>query len=298
MGEEEIINHVWKVRSRHNLLHKTYLYHFDLKNSPYYKHLPLIQEVYDKKTNKDWRFTPLYYVCIYTKFFALRKAIEINPFQTDNFCWLDFGLYHIAEPVTAYEFIDNFEHFDNERIKIILLDTLVPNIDKTDFYSKDNYVTTAQIFGGHKDKVIQFCDRFDKELDVSLNLKLPINEENIMAIIYGDYPKDFDASAGFYISALKNFLHIRDHYGKVMSIVQSLRCNNYNKFAYDILCKIFSGNINLSIQQWYIVYTEIIITSYYAVGVEKYREYVGKFKKFCEENNIIIDEFTKKNLIY
>jgi len=57
--------------------------------------------------------------------------------------------------------------------------------------------------------------------------------------------------------------------------------------------------IKLNNQEIYDLYKEIIIiTSYYAVGVLKYREYVDEFKKFCEENGIEIDEHTKGNLVF
>jgi hypothetical protein len=307
-SDQDIVDHVNRVREKYNLLNKTHCEVFDIQDSPYYKYLSELQNLYDGdglcsyKGSLHW--TPMYFVCIYTKMYALKMAIEKNVFDTQYFCWHDYGLAHVSHYINDVIFEETLNSFNDESVKILLLNPVSRewSKDRESFYKNDNYIVTAQFYGGSKDNMMRFINRFDEELIKSIEVGRPCNEENVMAMVVADYPNEFDVSCGYYSTAMKNVYIIRDSYDKVLPIISGLRTNGYDKLSYDISDKVFKGlkrgEIKLSDIDIYNLYKETIITSYYVKGVIKYREYVREFKEFCERVKIEIDEGTKGNLIY
>jgi len=52
---------------------------------------------YEVKTNNPSKDTIGYMFVQCHKTEWLRKAIELNPFHTENFVWIDFGIYHMIK---------------------------------------------------------------------------------------------------------------------------------------------------------------------------------------------------------
>lgn len=307
-GEEETILHVWNIRKKYNLLDKTYLVTCNLMEiSPYIKHLPLLEKVYRETGLNGFidckRMTPMYFICIWTKFYAIKKSIELNPFNSDKFCWIDYGVFHISSDINDYDFIKNLTSLPNDKIRIMNIQQYNRNMSNTkkEFYSRDNCAVTAQIFGGPKNNMLEFCDLFNKELQVSIDLEQPTNEENIMAMVSFENQEKFDFTCGFYSRCLTDFSSLKtlDNFDRMFYNAENYRNQGFNWISYSILEKIknsYHFNSELSNEQICKVYKELIIVSYYAVGITKYRAIVEEFRNFCDRQQIEIDDHTRNNM--
>lgn len=95
-------------------------------------------------------------MCNKTEF--IRKAIEINPFQTDNFVWLDFGINHVFNCSD-----DIFNNYLNklqkkyDKIRIGHIWNLSSNYN-VDIHKNICWYFAGGIFGGKKDYLLQFAD--------------------------------------------------------------------------------------------------------------------------------------------
>jgi hypothetical protein len=144
----------------------------------------------------------------------VKIAIQYNVFQTEQFIWIDFGISHI--------FRDNDQLFQNcildlskksyNNIRIASgwnTNNLIHfDIDNnTEFLKNISWYFLGGIFGGDKEKCIDFADRMrEKCLDI-ISKKMTFTwEVNIWCLIYKEKPELFD----FY-SADHNFSMIQSY---------------------------------------------------------------------------------------
>ena len=122
----------------------------------------------------------MYVQCSKTEW--VKTAIEINPYNSEQFIWVDFGIYHM---------INNEELFNkliydlgNKSYKNIRIAS--GNIFNIKYvYTYIQWLFLGSIFGGHKDKLLEFADLMKKKcIDIITNQKTIIWEINIWSLIY------------------------------------------------------------------------------------------------------------------
>jgi hypothetical protein len=101
-----------------------------------------------------------YMLLICNKTEIMKKAIEINAFQTEQFVWVDFGINHIFK-CGVEEFEKKIIHLTNQeyynvRIGSILRPKTSPF--RGDIYRQVAWYFAGGIFGGLGDALIKFAD--------------------------------------------------------------------------------------------------------------------------------------------
>ena len=84
----------------------------------------------------------------------LKQAIELNKFSSEQYLWLDFGIYNMIK-----EMPNKFINYNKVRISKIW--------DLNKEYNKDifkdvNWYFAGTVFGGDKDKLILFAELVKK----------------------------------------------------------------------------------------------------------------------------------------
>ena len=161
---------------------------------------------YEKYLNKDIIITDNYskdtleyliIMCYKTEF--MRKAVEINHFNTTNFIWLDFGLKKVFK-CSDFEFINKLNNirynnvFDNK----IRIGNILPyeHYINYNFYRKICWFFPGGLFSGSENSIINFANLVkDKCIYLMSVYKLLVWEVNIWYLIYKE---------------------IRSHYGKIL----------------------------------------------------------------------------------
>ena len=105
-----------------------------------------------EKDTLDYMLT----MCNKTEF--IRQAIKINPFQTDNFVWLDFGINHVFN--CSDDMFNNYlnqleKKYDKIRIGHIWNLSSDYNVD---IHKNICWYFAGGIFGGKKDYLLYFAD--------------------------------------------------------------------------------------------------------------------------------------------
>ena len=98
-NEKEIYDAIYSEREAHNLLHLTYIYQLDFKETYFYKDLSKLEELHQKFCIRNGNLnheTPLYVILNNNKFCFIERTIELNPFNSSHFIWMDFGINHVA----------------------------------------------------------------------------------------------------------------------------------------------------------------------------------------------------------
>jgi hypothetical protein len=131
----------------------------------------------------------MYVQCSKTEW--IRSAIEINPYNSNQFVWVDFGIYHIMnndEDLFIRVISDlNNKYYENIRISC----GTCYNIET--IYTHIQWFFLGGIFGGHKDKLIQFADLMKQKcIDIITKEKTIMWEVNIWFLIYLENNELFD----------------------------------------------------------------------------------------------------------
>ena len=131
----------------------------------------------------------MYVICSKTEW--IRLAIELNIFNTEQFVWVDFGIYHIMnnDEKLFIHLITNLNNKSYENIRIA--SGTCYNLEQ--FYTKIQWFFLGGILGGHKDKLIEFADLMKKKcIDIMTHEKTIIWEVNIWFLIFLENQELFD----------------------------------------------------------------------------------------------------------
>jgi hypothetical protein len=128
----------------------------------------------------------------------VRKAVELNPYNSEQFIWIDFGIYYI---INNEDFFSKYIHsmtekkYNNVRIASSGYDEYYLNMYRNygNIYRSIIWFYMGSVFGGNKDKLILFANLMkNKCIDIMGNKKTICWEVNIWLIIYNEYPELFE----------------------------------------------------------------------------------------------------------
>jgi len=146
------------------------------------------------------------------KFYMLRKAIELNLFDSDAFFWIDAGLSSSAlfpnkyldqnsgerkysycslfTPKISEKLIEN----SSDKILLLKLNAIGHWFDQNHLPNNNGYFyIIGGLFGGQKNQVFEFCQKcVDSFKDHLLNKSTFYMEEQILTIVYSFNKPDFN----------------------------------------------------------------------------------------------------------
>jgi hypothetical protein len=127
------------------------------ENNYLYKYSDLITKfsltsTQPKKDTLDYMFL----ICNKTEF--MRTAIEINPFNTNQFVWVDFGINHIFrnEEAIFTDVINNLEIKIYDKVRIASI--WEPETHHINLYTDVAWYFAGGAFGGDSKSLIKFAD--------------------------------------------------------------------------------------------------------------------------------------------
>jgi len=136
------------------------------------------------KDNIDYMFVQ----CSKTEW--IRHAIQENPYNSQQFIWIDYGIYHMINNDEEFEkciYNISNKHYDNIRIASGFF-----NGNDAFIYKSIIWFFLGSIFGGDKDKLLIFADLMkEKCISIIENEKTICWEINIWYQIYKENPELF-----------------------------------------------------------------------------------------------------------
>lgn len=182
-----------EARSRLGLADKTVVHATTLESfSSYKKHRHLVEQQFSAgrkpKGYSEVKDTELYVISSWCKSECVRLAMEANPFRTTNFFWIDYGIYHVAQPPrdvarlvqrlgqAGAPLLAVFQ-FANEGAEDLARGSA------EEWYAKLRQYCAGGIWGGPRQALLDFVDKFDDEVVTSAN-SFPSLEEAILFRMY------------------------------------------------------------------------------------------------------------------
>jgi hypothetical protein len=161
-------------------------------------------QVHTNNVNKD---TPEYMFIQCHKTEWLKTASIQNPYNTTDFIWVDFGLYHmIRNDETFSRAITALTSKTYPKVRIA--SCINPNQPcSDDLYKRVLWFFCGSVVGGNKEYLVQFADLMrDKCLSIIREKKHIMWEVNIWYLLYQEHKELFDFyMADHNISILENY---------------------------------------------------------------------------------------------
>ena len=159
-----------------------------------YEHIDLLTnfELFTKNPIKD---TVDFMFLMSHKTEYVKKAIEMNLFDTDDYMWIDFGVKHMFRDITNQEFVGIVEDLGNRSYDKVRIASVwdINTYYSMEIYQRIVWYFAGSVFGGNKEKLCEFADR---NKDLCLKIMTEENtimwEVNIWYLLYKEHTELFD----------------------------------------------------------------------------------------------------------
>ena len=158
-------------------------------------------------TDNKAKDTPRYMFTQCHKTEWVKMAIERNPFETDNFIWVDFGIFHMIQ--NDMEFAVHLDKMCKKNYNTIRIPSCIhPNEEcNHDIFHFIAWFFAGSLFGGSSKKLLEFSTIM-KEFCLNLikNKKHLMWEINIWYLLHKQHPTLFEPyMANHDITILANY---------------------------------------------------------------------------------------------
>lgn len=232
------------IRKTAGLLHKTMFVCMKLRDFPFWKYYDQIAKnrakppVYDPND----RNTPAYLIVTSGKFYMVRKAIEMNPFQTKFVAWCDFGIQHIGDGKQAQaKYLDAALAQNREKPSFNYICYLSPKVtlDVKKMYAKAEGPCgiAGSFFTGENKQMLRLCDRIDAEFIHTVTEGHGHNDEQLVSSVHARYPQDFHLSYGDYYEQIINYVSIEQNQAAVLHLFIDRALQDQNWVWAEDACK-------------------------------------------------------------
>ena len=303
-NEKEIYDAIYKARSNYSLIHLTYIYQLDFKETYFYKDLSKIEELQKKFciNNGDLKHeTPLYVILNNNKFCFMDRTIELNPFNSSHFIWMDFGINHVAKDTACiHEWINKVP----DKIKQLCINPYIENIEPKTYFRNIYHNCAGGLFSGSKENMIKYIELFKQKTKQIYSEDWYQIDEAVMTMVQRENYELFDFFYGDYEGIISNYLKPLHSWWLINSNIEKcLRMNN-TKYLYNILIYLdsyFLQEENQNSTHFYKFITNNIICNYYQNSRRLRNEviYLINLKLGQDDQNVRdILIFNKNNLNY
>jgi len=173
----------------------------DLENTGTFNSIKNIISNENWVNQSDWiKNSPLvndYYITLtLIKMKLMKEIAETNPLNSKRFYWIDSGFcnsFGVTEPISTWNFLflpkdkfflASFPYFTNSEIHGCNIDVMTEIAGR-----KPEYVCRATLFGGSKEQIQSFNDKYLELIQECLNKNTIGTEEAIFTLVEMKYPE-------------------------------------------------------------------------------------------------------------
>ena len=203
----------------------------------------------------------MYIILNNNKFDFMESAIELNPFKSSHFVWMDFGINHVAKNM---ELIHEWITKVPDKIKQLCINPYTENNSPKDHFQFIYHNMAGGLFSGSSEKLLKYCNLFKQKTEEIYNDNWYQIDEAVMTMVQRDNPELFDLFYGDYQGIISNYLSPIHDMELILKGSQKYIDNNKTKEAFTILfycLKYFQDNPNSNLVFYFI--QQNIIVDYY-----------------------------------
>lgn len=276
----EISHYILNKRKKYNLLNKTLIICREFEQLPWSNQHPDIKTFLHKNPIKNGNIkkdSSNYIALTWNKVYLVEEITKLNPFKSQYFGWIDFGIYGISckniSPINEKFLIPTAYN----KIKILEINHTFPQEIKNirEYTSSFGYKIGGGLWIGSAPILYKFINLFKKQLYKLLSDEIVVHEETIMSIIYCQNYNMFDPYFGEYSDILLNYNKINRLSTRLFANLS--HCIKQKSFAHinKICSKIYKDCYNkLTPLQKFHLFDKWTLTSFY-VNKNMSQDYVS-----------------------
>ena len=260
---------------------------------------------------KDVRNCAETYLITANKFDFVLQIIELNPFNTTKFGWIDCFLSTkdkkclISEnytPVTILYILNNIT--DKFHIQILNVNDKKYKLDeyKREYYSKHRYVVCGGMFTCSKSIGLKILSRLKEIIVHTTELGHGHREEMFYLEVLDEFNDDIERSYGDYGQILDNFIKPTRNYNYISQIILKKYVDIcYYQEAYNCSLKLLAQIESDQVHVEYDAYMTIMFFHYLTIYYYKKHEvieFVTHLRDICNDNPLMKNEYNKKKDYY
>lgn len=222
----EFVPHFTKLRQEFKLEHKFKCIPTefeDLQLAPFWD-----QIVQNRKQNPyhfDPRNTPSYFILTTSKFLLVKKAIDLNPFSSTHFGWIDIGLSQISlkDPKEVLNVLGE----QRDKFSLCYINYTAEHVMNSlpVYYQYGRCGTACGFFTGRHDYMKTICDLVHEKFVQTVKAGYGHAEEQLVPPIYHKHPELFQIYFGDYHQLIKNYVHVTEKPETTLNLlIPNCRC--------------------------------------------------------------------------
>jgi hypothetical protein len=157
----------------------------------------------------------------------MEESININPFNSTHFIWMDFGIAYSVNTKTIN--IDFTDISDNIKILLFWCLSNLKNENINDYYNEYKRVLAGGLFSGNKENMMKFIELFKNEVTNVLILQRAPLEDIIVSKIIINNPDLFNCYFGTHNSIFSNYKIMTSDFDYIIHYIihKSVISNNH-----------------------------------------------------------------------
>lgn len=183
--------------------------------------------------------TALYVALGWSKFRLVELAIQLDPFGTTHFAWIDFGLYG---GLPAHHAADQPFARPSDRVRLLMLKPFSrEEIGDSAYYSWLRGHLGAGYVSGSRASMLRLNELMAAEAESALASGFGPTEEQLLPVVAAEHPDLFEFHYGDYSHVLENYVRLR---GSATNLLFQMRhCRAVGDFdrALDIVWRLLAG---------------------------------------------------------
>jgi len=260
--EELVVN----ARQSHGLLKKTCIVKLAIQDTYFYKDIERINTLMKSfvlvNSNQD-KDTALYIVLNNNKFDCIERAIDLNPFQSSHFMWMDFGINHVAKDT---ELIHTWFPHIPDKIKQLCINPYLENTPPKEYFKYIYHNLAGGLFSGSVENLLKYSQWFKQKTAEIYREGWCQLDEAVMTMVQKENPDLFDLFYGDYEGIISNYATPKHSWWLISASMRKCLSHNNTRFLFQIL-KYLDGYFSLSLNrlkpEFYEYLNHSIICEYY-----------------------------------
>lgn len=211
-----------------------------------YKHYNKMLDLKGRKVHD--KYSAGYYLIVHSKVDFMLRSIQENPFNSNFYIWIDFGIRHVTEiPVDIEQRINRLQ---NINLRLDLLNFIPNDIKEGDiikFCSDSSSYVAGGCFMGKPEHLKFFCEKVNSYFDYIMENDYICLEEKLFSLFISNYKDKVSPYIARFTSILDNIETLTKDSDLYLYIMEQ-EANNRGKFIYDLSNYGLKSNINNSIR--------------------------------------------------
>lgn len=305
------IDEIKKIRQSFNLDELTHYIIIDFKDTPKYQYVELVRENRKKyHPTRDDRTCPESHILTVSKFDFVLHTMDINPFNTTKFGWIDSNLGGIRCSKIC-------ENYENNMLLNILKNTnplkfsiQILNVcdkkykkeeNKKEYYEQYRWLVCGCLFITGIEVGKPILNRLN---EIAINTMIQgygHAEEMCYLEVLDEYYDDIEKSYGDYFNILNNFIRPTKGFLYILMIIRNYLNFRYYRECIDCCKKVLHEFENYNIAMDYNIYFLILFNYYVALAYYNKEEAINianKIMNLVSINPYIRTEFNKNSNFY